>query len=85
MVIQKAKKGLNPSRPRPPLFVHLSLPPEPAVYKLGWPAGLFVVSEVLTLVLRPSLVLFLSTFPFFAFWLPPFWTTFSYSNYLTKP
>ena len=63
-------------------FYKFSSPsPEPALGKLGQPGGLFVLPEVLTPVLRPSFVLFSQAFPFFQ---PlPFWTPFSYSNYLT--
>ena len=42
-----------------------------------------ILPEVLTPVLRPSFVLFLWAFPFFVFQPLPFWTPFSYSNYLT--
>ena len=62
---QKTKRGLSPSRL--PLFIHLSPPLEPALSKLGYLGGLFVLSEVLTPVLRPSFVLFLRAFPFFVF------------------
>ena len=58
-------------------------PPEPAPCKLGYPGGLFVLPEVLTLVLGPSFVLFSQAFPFLVFLPSPFWTSFSYSNYLT--
>ena len=44
----------------------------------------FFSPEVLTPVLRPSFVLFSWAFPFFVFYPPPFWTPFSYSNYLTQ-
>jgi len=49
-----------------PLFICLSLP-GPVLCKLGQPGVLFVLSEVLTLVLRPSFVLFSLAFPFFVF------------------
>ena len=58
-------------------------PPGPALYKLGQPRVLSVLSEVLTLVLGPSLVLVLWAFPFLVFQPLPFWTAFSYSNYVT--
>ena len=51
------------------LYICLLTPPlhEPALCKLVYPGGLFVLSEVLTLVLRPSSVLFSWAFPFFVF------------------
>ena len=61
-------------------------PPGPALCKLGQPGVLFILPEVLTLVLRPSLTflfLFSWAFPFLFFQPPPFWTPVSYSNYLT--
>ena len=42
-------------------------PPGPALCKLGQSEMLFVLPEVLTLVLRPSFVLFWRAFPFFVF------------------
>ena len=60
-------------------------PTGPALYKLGQPGVLFLLPEVLTPVLRPSFVLFSRAFPFLVFQPPPFWTPFSYSNYLTIP
>ena len=71
-----------------PQFWHLFLyvffsSPGPALCKLGQPRRLFVLLEVLTLVLRPSFVLFSQAFPFFVFQPPPFWTSFSYPKYLT--
>ena len=66
------------------LFLYICLlPPEPALCKLVQPGGLFVLPEVLTPDLRPSFVLFLPDFPSFVFQPAPFWTPFSYSNYLT--
>ena len=66
------------------LFLYVAPPsPGPALCKLGQPGVLFVVPEVLTPVLGPSFVLFLRAFPFLVFQPPPFWTPFSYSNYLT--
>ena len=62
---QKTKRGLSPSRL--PLFIHLSPPLEPALSKLGYLGGLFVLSEVLTPVLRPSFVLFSGLFPSLSF------------------
>ena len=69
------------------LFLCFFLPPptRPALCKLGQPGVLFVLPEVLTLVLRPSFVLFLQAFPFLVFQPPPFWTPVSQSTYLTKP
>ena len=49
-----------------PLFIRLSLP-GPVLCKLGQPGVLFVLPEVLTLVLRPSFVLFSQAFPFLVF------------------
>ena len=47
------------------LFLYVfSFPPEPALCKLGWSGGLFVLTEVLTLVLGPSFVLFSQAFSF---------------------
>ena len=62
---QKTKRGSNPSKLSP--CIHFSSPPEPVLCKLGYPGGLFVLPEVLTLVLGPSLVLFSQAFPFFVF------------------
>jgi len=67
-----------------PLFICLSLP-GPVLCKLGQPGLLFVLPEVLTLVLGPSFVLVSRAFPFLVFWLPPFWTPFPYSTYLSLP
>ena len=64
------------------LYVFFSSP-GPALCKLGQPGALFLLPEVLNLVLRSSFVLFLWAFPFFVFQPLPFWTPFSYSNYLT--
>ena len=50
-----------------PLFSCVFSPPGPALCKLGSPGVLFVLPEVLTLVLRPSFVLFLWAFPFLVF------------------
>ena len=49
-----------------PLFTCFSLP-GPVLCKLGQPGVLFVLTEVLTLFLGPSFVLFLQAFPFFVF------------------
>ena len=49
-----------------PLFICFSVP-GPVLRKLGQPGVLFVLPEVLTLVLRPSFVLFLQAFPFLVF------------------
>ena len=40
---------------------------EPALCKLGYPGGLFVLPEVLSMVLGPSFILFLWAFPFLSF------------------
>ena len=45
------------------VFCFFPPPPEPVLYKLGSPGGLFVLPEVLTVVLRPSFVLFSQAFP----------------------
>ena len=45
--------------------------------------GMFVSPEVLIPVCGFSFILFLLAFPLFVFKPPPFWTPFSYSNYLT--
>ena len=66
------------------LFLCFFSSPKPALCKLGWPEELFILPEVLTLVLGPSFVLFLLAFPFFVFSPLPFWTLFSYSNYLLE-
>ena len=68
-----------------PLLIFYFSSPEPDLCKLGWPGELFVSSQVLTLVLRPSVVLFSQAFPFFVFQPPPFWTLFSYANSLKFP
>ena len=49
-----------------PLFICFPLP-GPVLCKLGQPGVLFVLPEVLTLVLGPSIVLFLRVFPFLVF------------------
>ena len=59
---EKKRKALSPILA--PLFLCFFSSPEPALYKLGQPGGLFVLPEVLTPVLRPSFVLFLWTFSF---------------------
>ena len=64
------------------LLCFFSPPPEPALCKLGQPGEVFASTEVLTLVLRPFFLLFSWAFPFFVLQPPPFWTPFSYSNYL---
>ena len=48
------------------LFVYVSLP-GPVLCKLGQPGVLFILPEVLSLVLRPSFVLFSQAFPFLVF------------------
>ena len=79
----KTKRRAVPILPGFLLLYTCLLPREPALSKLGEPGGLFVLPEVLTPVLGPSFVLFSRAFPFFVFQPPPFWTPFSYSNYLT--
>ena len=64
------------------LFLRFFLPPRPALCKLGLVRSA-VLPAVLTLVLRPSFVLFLWAFPFLVFQPQPFWTPVFYSNYLT--
>ena len=56
-------------RPRPfGSSFYMSFPsPGPALCKLGYPAVLFVLPEVLTPVLGPFFVLFLVAFPFLIF------------------
>ena len=53
------------------LFVYIFPSPGPALCKLGWPGGLFVLPEVLTQVLGPSsdlpLFYFLRLFPSLSF------------------
>ena len=49
-----------------PLVICLSLP-GPVLCKLGQPGVLFVLPEVLTPVLGPSVVLFSRAFPFLVF------------------
>ena len=68
----RARRPKRRERERPPalwlLFLYVfSPPPGPSLCKLGWPGELFVLPEVLTLVLGPSLVLFLRAFPFLVF------------------
>ena len=48
-------------------FLYVILPSGPALCKLGKPGVLFFLPEVLTLVLRPSFVLFLRAFSFLVF------------------
>ena len=54
-----------------------------ALPKAGQEGGVFVLPEVLTPVPGFSLVRFLRVFPFLWLLALPFWTPFSYSNYLT--
>ena len=92
MSIQRREEKSAPARGRErerelalaPLFICLSLP-GPVLCKLGQPGVLFVLPEVVILVLGPSFVLFLQAFPFFVFLPLTFWTSFSFSNYLTFP
>ena len=71
--------------PLAPFYMYIFSPPGPALCKLGQPGVLLVLPEVLTLALGPPFVLFLWAFPFRVFQPLPFWTPFSYSNYLTFP
>ena len=68
-----------------PLFMYFffSLPPEPALCKLGWPGGLFVLPRCSLQSSGLPLFYFLGTFPFFVFQPPPLRTLFLYSNYLS--
>ena len=75
--------GRETPGPLSPLFMFFP-PPGATLCKLGQPGVLFVLPEVLTQVLRPSFVLFSWAFPLLVFQPPPFWTPFSYSNYLTE-
>ena len=69
MLIQRQEEKSTPARRRErelalaPLCICLSLS-GPVLCKLGQPGVLFVLPEVLTLVLGPSLVLFSWAFPF---------------------
>ena len=60
-----------------------SLPPGPALCKLGEPGVLFVLPEVLTPVLGPSFDLFLQAFPSLSFSHHHSGLLFPNSNYLT--
>ena len=67
-------KRCEEQRERPPAlwllflcFIFYSLPPGPALCKLGEPGVLFVLPEVLTPVLGPSFDLFLQAFPSLSF------------------
>ena len=53
--------------PLAPLFICFFLPPRPALCKLGRPGVLFVLPEVLTLVLGPSLFSFRGLYPSLSF------------------
>ena len=79
------RRGLNPSWL--PLFIRLSPPLlEPALCKLGQPGELFVSPELLTQKKVDFLLFhFCGLFSFFIFQPLPFWTPFSYSNYLIAP
>ena len=68
MPTQKIRR--EESQPRPfgySFYMFSLLPPGPALCKLGQPGVLFVLTEVLTLVLGPSFVLFSWAFPFLVF------------------
>ena len=86
---RESKSEREHVRETPPLWLlflyFFSSPPGPGLCKLGQPEVLFVLPEVLTLAFGPSFVLFLWAFPFLVFQPLPFWTPFSYSNYLTFP
>ena len=74
-----AKKREAPSKILAPLLICFSPFPGSALCKSGYTGVLFVLPEVL----GPSFVLFSWVFPFLVFYPQPFWTPFSYSNYLT--
>ena len=83
--IQKTRREEKPMVKFWLLFLYAFYPPlEPALCKLGWPGGLFVLPEVLTLVLGPSFVLFLRVFIFLIFSHRHSGLFFSYPNYLTQ-
>ena len=84
-VRERERERKSVFRPFGSSFYMLFPPPGPALCNLGQPGVLFVLPEVLTRVLGPSFVLFLGAFPFFVFQLPPFWTPFSYYDYVTVP
>ena len=66
MPTQRCKDKRAPG-PLTPLFICIPPPPRgPTLCKLDSP-GVFVLPGVLTLVLRPSFVLFSQAFPFFVF------------------
>ena len=86
MLTQKTKREERPPTQLWLLFLYVFSPlPGPALCKLGQPGVLSVLLEVLTPFLRPSFVLFSWAYPFLVFQPLPFWTHFSYSNYLTFP
>ena len=75
-------------RERPPLFgfsfcMFFLLPLGLPCVNWARQKGCLVYLRSLTSVLRLSFVLFSGAFPFLIFWSLPFWTPFSYSNYLT--
>ena len=82
MLTQKMRRDKREPRPFGSSIYMFFPPPGPALRKLGQPGVLFILPEVLIQVLGPSLVLFSWAFPFLFFYPPPFWTPFSYSNYL---
>ena len=85
--VEKIAPARRRESERPPAhwlpFLYVFYPPGPALCKLGQLGVLFVLPEVLTPVLAPSFALFSRAFPFLIFQPPPFWTSVSYSNYLT--
>ena len=83
--VAREEEGVERGAPAPWLFLcppHPHPPAGPALCKWGQPGVLFILPEVLTPV-GPSFVLFSGAFLFLIFQPPPFWTPFSYSNYLT--
>ena len=67
------------------LLYVFSPPPQPALCKLGQPGGLFASSEVLTLVFRPSFVLFLQAFSFLCLLVTAILDSFFLLYYLILP
>ena len=82
MPTQKMRRHEREPRPFGSSIYMFFHSPGPAVCKFGQPGEQFILPEVLIQVLGPSVVLFSWAFPFLFFCPPPFWTPFSYSNYL---
>ena len=61
---EKRERERQTLGPLAPFFMFFPPPPGPALCKLGWPGGLFVLPEVLTLVLGPSFIPFSWVFSF---------------------